>query len=529
MSDLAATTTRQTKREPAKAEPKKAKPLKRLNGSVARLRYSGDLPPVGSGEQPFAKCRAELHGFTEGEITRLIVQSNAWREVMKPILDELDRERFRPGKEQPLYTSEELESVLLFQRVAGEPTCAGARRLLAGDDSEARRVLGFAHPRMAKRRPRRVLRLRDGVPSEATLARHRARFGRERRLKAWQALERRFLEEHLATPELAEEARVLYCDGTVIQTHFTAPKYDPKTKKLINPELVTAPDAGYRGKSAGEGRSGSGWNLIAVVTRTGVPVVPSSIIKIHEDECGAAEKLLEQDFQQITAPIIGSERLCVLNADMAFADQPLREAARRVGIIENIHGASHAKKDTSVRRARELNAFEHAIKGYPKWRANGHREIRCVCGECRTSRRIFVRNGKTVARLEGFCAKCGSITITSGEWVVKKPGKAGGRYYFARRDPRQDEQPDYSFGNPLTFNDPVAASYGIKRWSRGEGFNGTVSTRFGLNEKRWLRWQAEVETDAAIIFSIIHAVSLEQRRRVRAAAQAPPRTLACAA
>lgn len=385
----------------AQSKPKKAKRPTRHNGTIARPRYSGDLPQIGSGEQPYALCRPRLKGLTRADVTRLIVRSAAWREVMKPALAELDRERRRPGKEQAFYTCEELETVLLHQRVCRLTTYKRLRQRLAGDDNEARLVLGFSQPRMAYRRPRRTLKHFGGVPSEATISRYKKFVGRERRRDLWQRFEERLLEEHLATPELADEADILFGDGTLIPAHYTAPHFDPKTKKLVNEESVTAPDAGYRAKSAGPDKSGDGWSLVSIVTRAGVPLLPSRVIKINENERATAQEMIESDFHRLVLPRIGGDKLRVLSADMAFAGQPFRAALREVGIIENIHGASHANTQRSLKHAKEMRAFKYQIKGYPNWRANGHREINCVCGQCRTARRVFIRHGRTVARLEG--------------------------------------------------------------------------------------------------------------------------------
>lgn len=492
-----------------------------------RVRFSGGLPDPGSGSQPYAQCREELRDFTPGKITALIINSDAWSDVMKPILAELEGERRKPGKEQPFYRCEELEAVLVYQCVAGLQTYREARRRLAGDDAEARGVLGLTFARMGTRRPNRVLKHFDGIPSEATISRHKRRFGLERRRDAICALEERFLAEHLDTPELQEEARVLHLDGSTILTHYTAPRFDAKTKKQVN-RPVTAPDAGYMARGAGPDKSGDGWTLISLVSGTGVPLVPSTIVKINEPECAAAEKMIATHYDRLVRSRLGDDQqLAVLSADSGFHKQTFRKQLRSLGVLENVHPVSHSYSDKSLRNARKNNAFTHEIRGYPNWRANGHREIACRCGEGRTSKRTRLQNGRAVARMEGHCATCGSITITSGEWVTKQSGQAGAPFYFARRDPRRkDEQVDFLFGNPLTFNSREAAIYGRDRFGRHEGFHGMLEARFGLLKKRWFRHQAQAETEAALVFSIIHAVSLEQRRQRRLAAQPPPSALA---
>lgn len=84
-----------------------------------------------------------------------------------------------------------------------------------------------------------------------------------------------------------------------------------------------------------------------------------------------------------------------------------------------------------------------------------------------------------------------------------------------------DETGDWSFGNPLTYFDCLAYEYGRDRFGYNEGFHGALVTRFGLLKgKAWMRRQLQVEGEVAIAFMAMHALSLEQRRRVGAVASA---------
>lgn len=90
-----------------------------------------------------------------------------------------------------------------------------------------------------------------------------------------------------------------------------------------------------------------------------------------------------------------------------------------------------------------------------------------------------------------------------------------------------NEKPDLLMGNPLTFNDRVAAEYGRRRFGHHEGFHGALVSRLGLiKDKRWFRRLDEAKIATAITFCVMHVAALEQRRRRAEAdadqAQAPP-------
>jgi hypothetical protein len=82
-----------------------------------------------------------------------------------------------------------------------------------------------------------------------------------------------------------------------------------------------------------------------------------------------------------------------------------------------------------------------------------------------------------VPRVEGQCKNCKSITITSGEWYL-----AQNPSMFRRVIPGAGHEPDYLFGNPLTYHDVVGREYGHDRFGHNEGFHSMLGSRFGLTD-----------------------------------------------
>jgi hypothetical protein len=514
-----------------------------------RLRY-GPLPkPPVLIEVPYGQERAALKDLSCGQLTQIVLDTPAFRDEIGVILDKLDAKRGRPGGKrgiQPLYTALECETVFLYQRVCGLLSIKEARDRLAGDRAEdARRLFDFNRERETN--PNRARKLRVGIPSEATLCRHRQRFGERRRRGAYERFFRRLAIEHMIEfPEMQEEARILGLDGTTIKTHYTCPKYAVsgkgrnKKKRLVNGAKVTCPEGGYVGLKAGADKSGHGFNAVILTTMTGLPL-GYEITRLNDPEAEAGAKVLER-FGQDLRGLSDVDALHVLAADGAYHSNPLRKAAREAGLVERIHLVSHGDAKRSRQRAEQFDRIRQAIDGYPNWTANGHLELSCKCGqghvwkeiEMRRSKRAAGaaagvagaggRNGsvggrKVVVRTGGNCKRCGRISITAGTWRRANNVGANKVKGFKRVVTGDGRQPDMAFGNPLTFHDQLSEIYGKKRFGNGEGLHGALVSRFGLNKgKRWFRRRDQVLTDTAMVFSIIHALAIEQRRRARAGA-----------
>jgi hypothetical protein len=157
-------------------------------GLVGKLRELLEvLSDEGLEQLPYANSRPEVAGISLGEKVRLVMSTPAWDEVMRPVLDAMDAERPKRGP-APSYSSEELEACLLYQRLAGVSTYGKARALIAGDRGEVdRAALGFDHPRKRVGRSLRLVRSSDYVPSEATVWRHKNRFGLGRHTAAYRS------------------------------------------------------------------------------------------------------------------------------------------------------------------------------------------------------------------------------------------------------------------------------------------------------------------------------------------------------
>jgi hypothetical protein len=217
-----------------------------------RVRY-GPLPKLEpTVEIPYANTRRDAP--TAAQVVRAILDSSAWRDVMKPVLDELQAERDNRKKVAPAYSCEELESVFLYQELAGIDTVRETRSHLTSHlGAEARQLLGFTKPRQTKGQVTAL----HSVPSEATLSRYRLSFapaeaGRVanatkadvdagngptlydfkkaevERQRAATCVRRdlylrffaRWVEEYAKTDEGREASQVLFADGTTMLSYF---------------------------------------------------------------------------------------------------------------------------------------------------------------------------------------------------------------------------------------------------------------------------------------------------------------------
>jgi hypothetical protein len=512
--------------EPGKAAPKgpgsprrkqaqgEASPRKR------RLRCGTTWPEPIKGDVPYANSRPELAGLCLGKKVRLVMSTPAWDEMMRPVLDALDAERPKMGP-APSYSSEELESCLLFQSLAGVSTYGKARALLAGDRGEQDRgALGFDHPRKRVGRSLRLVRSSDYVPSEATVWRHKSRFGLDRHAAAYRVLFEALVREHFEEfPELADEAQLVHWDGSALLSHYTSfERKDPKTGEVKPPTLT---GGGFMPRTEdNSGKDGHGFCMVAAVTQTGLPL-GARLMPIQDDEATAARSILEDEWRRIVAPYLCEEKVRVMAGDGAYSGSKMRAAVHRAGFVPNTHTVSHAKRERSLNYAKERRAARLAIRGCKDWHLNGLHELFCRCGEGKTYRRVGKkRNGEAVARLEGSCRNCGSVSLTAGQWRLFENKKA-----VAKALPTEKDKIDWRIGNPLTFDDPVSKRYGKARYGHGEGFHGTLVTRFGLlREKAWYRDRRQAERDVMQVFCAMHSIAKHQRRLAAHGAPGAPLT-----
>lgn len=378
-------------------------------------------------------------------------------------------------------------------------------------------LLGFDKPLGANPNPA-TQKLRRGVPSESTLSRHRHRFGVERRDAAYAVLFDTSVISHFEQfpDEMREEARLLGIDGTKIETHYTCPIRDRATGKVVNAERVTCADGGYVGDAASPDKRGHGYNAMLLTTFTGLPLA-FDIVPLHTGEPTTAAALLTR-FKDTAGRYLDKNKIAVLAGDGAFSAREVRRTAREAGLVENIHGVSHGDSERSRRNAERANARRVLIDGYPNWFANGHAELHCKCGEGKTSKDVKARPGKMpTVRINGSCASCGPITITSGRWRKVQNAGRNGQLAYRRIQAGEEHEADYAFGNPLTFNDPIARVYGLKRFGYCEGFHGTMVSRFNLMKgKRWFRRIEQPRSEFSMIGAFVHLLAMEQRRLAKA-------------
>ena len=483
-----------------------------------RLSY-GAFPEVLKGDVPYAERRPELADLSIGEKVRLVMATPAWQGVMEPILDALDEARPKKGP-APAYSSEELESCLLYQRVAGASTYGEARVLLAGDRGERdRAALGFDCPRKRVGTGLRLVRSLDGVPSEATVWRHKQRFGLDEHVAAYQELFERLVMEHFEEfPEMAEEARLVHWDGSMLLSHYTSFERTSRKTGEVKPPTLTG--GGFRPRKADNaGKDGHGFCLVAAVTQTGLPL-GARVRPLNEPEAKTARHILEDEWRRAVAPYLQDDAVRVMAGDSAYSAPHMREAVHRAGYVPNCHTVSHAETDRSTAHASRRDTARLKIRYHENWHLNGHHELKCACGQGRTMRRAERKaNGEAVARLEGSCPNCGPVSLTAGQWRLY--GNASQKTQgVAKVLPGEEDKTDWRVGNPLTFHDPLSGRYGSARFGQNEGFHGALVTRFGLlREKSWHRDRRQAERDALQIFCLMHGIAKEQRRR---AARATP-------
>jgi hypothetical protein len=165
------------------------------------------------------------------------------------------------------------------------------------------------------------------------------------------------------------------------------------------------------------------------------------------------------------------------------------------------------------------------IEGYPRWRANGLRELFCLCGRGDTfTRTRMLANGAASISVEGSCPKCGPVHITAGDWR-----RTHGPDRFVRVNPMDKasvEDADLAFGNPLTYNDSRARAYGRNRYSQGEGLHGNTTTRWNLfKDRAYYKRLNQARLDVLLTYCLMQGLAMEARRQKQAATPPPPTPL----
>jgi hypothetical protein len=517
-------------------------------GESARKRRasrSATLPPPPEDRTlDYAASREELRGIEPGEVVLAVEELRGFREVVRPALEAADAARLapRPGEDKrrgqrPKFFALDYWRFEVLRRVIASQSTVHTRDWLTTDKAaRTRELLGFDKPRPhGGGKPQRWT---EGVPSDSWVSDFRSKWLPEAELAAlMQQLERWALAEKMATlPGAREECRVLYADGSKLETHANAPilKKDKEGnvievvnewKKGRDGGLVpgiTAPEAGYVPNRGGNAdHSGHGWNIVMVMSSKGT-VLAHRNVPMHAGENTTLIDMVPE-VGQVLGTLDDPERrgpegegpeLRVLSTDCNFHSHELRGKLREIGIIENTHLTSHARRPSSQEDAKARKRKRYPIDRHPAWFLNGHRELVCACGEGKSSRvaSINPRTGKATARLKGECPECRSVTITSGLWMQTE--NASGK--FLQCLPHERARVEWDVGNPLTFNDPLSKAYGQSRFNGQEGaFGSQFTQRFGLlKNKRWFYRQSQVDLEVAAVVTITHALSLERWRRM---------------
>lgn len=492
-------------------------------GRQRRARWGKDLPkPDAPVEFAAGSDREHMEDVDKAAELRFALSTKAWREFALPVLADL--EAGRPSSGGDRYSVVELETFLLLHYILGHHIISDTRtHLMSPRGRESRALIGFDRPRNAGRpgagRNREGVQdmLLDGVPSEATISRHRRRLPDEFRDELHRRLFESIRDEHLEDPDMQAECDELWTDGSTMPTHHTAPKIDPKTRKVVNGDRITCADGGYVGKRAPLSKQGHGFTHISILTKSAL-VLSLDVVPNGSSEPIEAVPISDDVVDNVISKL--PPKIRVLSADSAFHSAPLRMSLRRGAIIPNIHLASHADNKKTREHAAKMTAERNALNDsrYEDWFVNGHRELVCRCGAGNTWRRNKrLKDGSVALAVEGRCAKCGSVSVTSGDWRKTQNPSA-----FSRCSPdTPDEDRDWALGNFLTYNNPIAAELGRRRHNGNEAFYGAATRRYGLFEKGWYRSRAQARARAYAVAFVQHAVAMEQRRRARAAVALP--------
>jgi hypothetical protein len=497
-----------------------------------RLRIPDALPKRPD-ENSFAFARTgELLKFLSlGQIVLLIEEQPEWELVLalvrktQAVLPLMSQSRMR-------YTLQEAMRMVLLRVLLGKPKMEEVSDWLAGDrGSGTRRILGFDEPRdhiKNRFRPHQKRRgddrLRDGVPSEATVRRYVRHLG----MKAVTALVERAFEVIVTTnlkefKEMREAARFQFSDGSGVETCYTAPHYRKQpdgSYLLLNKHRITAPEAGSTGGSKQQGKNGDGWWLHNRHILTG-ECIAYAITPWHKGENTTALNEVLPMYERIAHPYLDLQpgELIVESADSGYHSHEYRRQLKELRIVDNIHQASHAAgRESTDRDVGKKDDQVIPLEG-TNWHVNGHLEPFCDpdCREGVVERHFEEENGKTREWTEGKCDTCGHLNLTPGEWLkAKNPAR------YVKAQPG-DTRIDWELGAPITFHTKLGEYYGGARHSYQEGAHGAITNGPGLlKHKRCFDETVEVRLEAGLIYFIQHVLSRYVRREMAKRAAAPP-------
>ncbi len=493
-----------------------------------RARPAQQLPPPpqqGDVEVLYSLQVPELQALNDGHKVLLLMSTRAWRATVGMACEDMDA----AADSRRAYTAAELESVILYQRLNGKRTYKAARERLASDRGrDARIALGFDRPRdhVPNRRCHHEHNRRlDGIPSEATVCRHRTkRFPEAARAELYHECFKLLVEEHAQEfPEFCEELRVLGWDGSTQKSVYKPGRKRRRNSETGKLEYVldergrhTPRITGWEGGSltslrAPESKRGHGFLTVTGHTGTGLPVAMRTV-RIHDAEPDCVIDMLENDVPRFRRHM-DPDALGVSSLDGAFTGVRVRAAHRKVGYIENTHRVSHGDLDATKRHLAKKRKKVYAIDGAPNWRVDGLRQPFCLCGNGEVAHRFHMtRKGEATARVVCSCETCGTVSLKSGDWrQVQNPD---GYVRVTDKDNAVAEDADFAFGNPLSYDDPKAALYGRNRYAQGEGLHGHATTRFNVfKDRAYVKRTNQARLDALLPYCLMHALAMETRRQ----------------
>lgn len=537
-------------------------------------------PPVPTDSTfPFRVGNDERDAWRAARQTSAIINSPAWAATIGAELDRRDAEAPKRGNGR-MYSGQELESVFVFRFLYGDnATVKETVGALEGHRAgQARRLLGFDVPRDNVRN-RRVTpdgaHGMDGVPSEATLCRHRKRFPAHEAAALWDDLVTELVAFHAESSEtFRQDLRVLMMDGFVSRTVYRprktmdpanykqredekkeAPLVDfvqsdgevvkkrwlnhqpPRRKKDKNapentddpteerdPEAhLTAPDAGYVGfgPNTPGSKSGAGWVNVITTTHNGFGIAAETWSN-GEAEPRLATKSLQGQLAQRLEGILRDDEVGVLTADGGFHSPHVRKAAMDLGYVPNISERSGSQNPKSKKAVAEADVERLRLVKYAKWSADGHQALRCECGQGTVASRINRSGRAVVLRAEGSCATCGGAMVTAGQWRRARNPNTYRQVASGERGNPNIPHITFALGNPLTFNHWYAKEMGDRRFGTGESGISHIANKYGFTKRRRVRTRDQVRVELSVAFAMQHAVALERQGVIRLTPAAGP-------